>query len=84
MGYMNNKTNNFIPDSVLHEIATELQGHFHFNLTSRSPLREIAESARDLFADRDLRPRDSALFLTAKLAKARWLGTIDTTKQQNS
>jgi hypothetical protein len=76
------KNQNFISDEILREVAKELQPHFEFNLTSRSPLPEIAESARDLFADRNLQPRWSALVLTAKIAKAMWMGTLDHTKQQ--
>jgi hypothetical protein len=71
----------FIERKIIHEIADELQSHFQFNLTSASPLPEIAESARDLFTDRGLKPQPSALLFTAKVAKAKWLGTIDSTKQ---
>lgn len=74
----------FISDKILREVASELQINFQFNLTSRSPLPEIAESARDLFADRNLQPRWSALLLTAKIAKAMFLGTVDQTKKHNS
>ena len=45
---------NFIPQSVLREVADELQVNFEFNLTSRSPLGEVAEAARERFADRGL------------------------------
>jgi len=74
----------FIPSEILHEVARELQANFHFNLTTRSSLPEIAESARDLFADRGLRPRQSALLATAKMAKAMFLGTVDQTKDRTS
>ncbi len=74
----------FISDETLRSVARELQINFEFNLTSKSPLPEIAESARDLFADRNLQPRWSALLLTAKIAKAMFLGTVDQTKKHNS
>jgi len=76
------KKPNFVSDEILREVATELQPAFEFNLTSASSLSEIAEASQDLFADRGIRPRWSALLLTAKIAKAIWLGTIDHTKQQ--
>lgn len=73
---------NFVSDKILREVAIELQPAFEFSLTSASSLSEIAEASRDLFADRGIRPRWSALLLTAKIAKAIWLGTIDHTRQQ--
>ena len=73
---------NFVSDKILREVAIELQPVFEFSLTSASPLPEIAEAAQDLFADRGIRPRWSALLLTAKIAKAIWMGTIDRTKQE--
>jgi len=72
----------FVSDEILREVAIELQPAFEFSLTSASPLSEIAEASQDLFADRGVRPRWSALLLTAKIAKSMWLGTIDHTKQQ--
>jgi hypothetical protein len=72
----------FIPNSVIQDIAKEVQASFiHGSLFSQSSILEIAEAVQQSFDDRGLQPRRSAVLMTAKIAKAMFLGTIDHTKQ---
>ena len=76
---MNNK---FLHQSDIDEVVSELLTHFQFNLTSRSPISEIADKAQDILIENRLPDRRSLAIIIAKQAKARFVGQIQSTKNQ--
>ena len=76
---MNNK---FLHQSDIDEVVSELLTHFQFNLTSRSTVHEIADKAQEILIDNDLPDRRSLAIVIAKQAKARFVGQIESTKNQ--
>ena len=72
----------FVHQSDINELAKELTSQFEFNLTSRSPIAEIADRAQELLLDNGFPDRRSLAIVIAKKAKALWVGRIHSTKNQ--
>ena len=71
---MNDK---FLKPSEIDKVIKEVLTHFEFNLTSRSPLSEVIETALEKLQDNGFPQRRSLAIVIAKQAKARWVGTFN-------
>jgi len=71
---MNNK---FLNQSEIDEVVEDVLTHFEFNLTSRSPISEVTETALEKLQDNGFPQRRSLAIIIAKQAKARWVGTFN-------
>jgi hypothetical protein len=76
---MNNK---FLHQDDIDEVASQVLTHFEFNLTSRSRIHEIADVAQEILIENHLPDRRSLAIVIAKQAKARFVGQIESTKNQ--
>jgi hypothetical protein len=74
--------NQFLHQSDIDEVVSELLTHFQFNLTSRSSIHTIADKAQEILIDNRLPDRRSLAIIIAKQAKARFVGQIESTKNQ--
>jgi len=74
--------NQFLHQSDIDEVVSELLTHFQFNLTSRSSIHAIADKAQEILIDNHLPDRRSLAIIIAKQAKARFVGQIESTKNQ--
>ena len=74
--------NQFLHQSDIDEVVSELLTHFQFNLTSRSTIHEIADKDQDILIENHLPDRRSLAIVIAKQAKARFVGQIESTKNQ--
>lgn len=74
----------FLTDSDINEVVAEVLPHFHFNLTSRSPISEIAEVAQEKLSELGFVTRRSLAVLVAKKAKASFFGQIQITQKNLS
>ena len=72
----------FLHQSDIDEVASQVLTHFQFNLTSRSTIAEIADVAHDILIENLLPDRRSLAVIIAKQAKARFVGQIESTKNQ--
>lgn len=66
----------FLNQSDIDEVVEQVLTHFEFNLTSRSPISEVTETALGVLQDNDLPTRRSLAIIIAKQAKAKWVGTF--------
>lgn len=66
----------FLDQSDIDEVVEQVLTHFEFNLTSRSPISEVTETALEVLQDNDLPTRRSLAIIIAKQAKAKWVGTF--------
>ena len=72
----------FLTDSDINEVVAEVLPHFHFNLTSRSRISEIAEVAQEKLSELGFVTRRSLAVLVAKKAKASFFGQIEITQNR--
>jgi hypothetical protein len=79
---LNCMSKQFLNQSDIDEVVSELLTHFQFNLTSRSSIHEIADNAQEILIDNDLPSRRSLAIIIAKQAKARFVGQIESTKSK--
>ncbi len=76
--------NQFLHQSDIDEVVSELLTHFQFSLTSRSSIRTIADKAQEILIDNGQPDRRSLAIIIAKQAKARFVGQIESIKNQIS